>query len=47
MIIPSFYPLFKTAHTVSKYSADSFFIFLIDAVSHYFIVSLLLMIDAE
>lgn len=47
IIIPSFYIPFETARTVSRHGAGSFFIFIADSVPRYFIVSLLLMTDAE
>ena len=47
IIMTSFYPLFETVHTVSRHSVGSFFIFIVDAVPHYFIVSLLFMTEAE
>ena len=38
---------FQAVRTVSRHSADSFFIFITAAAPYYFIVSLLLMTDAE
>ena len=42
-----FYSLFEAVRTVSRHRADSFFMFITDAVFNYFIVPLLLMTDAE
>lgn len=45
--MPSFYIPFGTARTESPHGAGSFFIFIAASVPRYFIVSLLLMTDAE
>lgn len=39
IIMPSFYPLFEAVCAVSRHSADSFFIFIIDSGFHILIVS--------